>query len=171
MIEIRTEKPDDIPFIRRVHQQAFQPRLNEARLVELLRQADKMSLSWVALARGRVVGHVLFSPISFVPDQPAIHGLGLAPIAVLPEFQKRGMGGKLIVQGLQACQQSGYDLVVVLGDPHYYSRFGFSRARNYQLENEYDADEEFMVIELRAGALGGVAGLVKYQPEFKEAEC
>ena len=88
MIEIRAEKPEDIPFIQRVHQQAFQPRVNEARLVELLRQADKMPLSWVALAQGQVVGHVLFSPISFVPDQPAIHGLGLAPMAVLPEFQR-----------------------------------------------------------------------------------
>lgn len=171
MIEIRAEEPEDIPFIQQVHQQAFHPRLNEARLVELLRQASKMSQSWVAIAQGRVVGHVVFSPVTFVPDQPAIRGVGLAPIGVLPEFQRQGIGGKLIVHGLQACKHNGCDLVVVLGDPRYYTRFGFSGARRYQLENEYHADEEFMIIELRTGALHEVAALVKYQPEFKEAEC
>jgi putative acetyltransferase len=171
VIEIRAERPEDIPFIQQVHQQAFHPRLNEARLVELLRQANKISQSLVAIAQGQVVGHVMFSPITFVPDDPSIHGLGLAPMGVLPEFQRHGIGGKLIVQGLQACKQNGCDLVVVLGDPRYYARFGFLRARNYQLQNEYHVDEEFMVIELRVGALGGVGGLVKYQAEFTEAAC
>lgn len=168
MIEIRAERPEDIPAILYVHEQAFQPRPNEARLVELLRQADKAPISLVALSKGRVVGHVLFSPVMIVPGQLTIRSLGLAPIGVLPEFQKQGIGSKLIVQGLQDCQQSGYDLVVVLGDPRYYSRFGFVRAREHGLENEYDADEAFMVTELRAGALNGIKGLVKYQPEFNE---
>ena len=75
------------------------------------------------------------------------------------------------MQGLQDCRQSGYDLVVVLGDPHFSSRFGFLRAKDHRLGNEYNADEEFMVLELRAGALHGVTGMVKYQPEFKEAGC
>ena len=171
MIEICAEKFEDIPAIRHVHQQAFQPRLNEAHLVELLRQAHKTPVSLVALSDGRLIGHVLFSPIAFVPAQPTIRGLGLAPIGVLPEFQRQGIGSKLIVQGLQDCRQSGYDLVVVLGDPHFYSRFGFLRAKNHQLENEYNADEEFMVMELRAGALCGIKGMVKYQPEFKAAGC
>lgn len=171
VIEIRAEKPEDIPAIRQVHQQAFQPRLNEAHLVELLRQAHKTPVSMVALSEGRLVGHVLFSPITFVPAQPTIRGLGLAPIGVLPEFQKQGIGSKLIAQGLQDCQQSGYDLAVVLGDPHFYSRFGFSCAKDHQLGNEYNADAEFMVMELRAGALRGVKGMVKYQPEFKTAGC
>ena len=156
MIEICAEKFEDIPAIRHVHQQAFQPRLNEAHLVELLRQAHKTSISLVALSEARLVGHLLFSPIAFVPAQPTIRGLGLAPICILPEFQKQGIGSKLIVQGLQDCQQSGSDLVVVLGDPRFYSRFGFSRAKDHQLGNEYDADEEFMVMELQAGALHGV---------------
>ena len=171
MIKIRSEISDDIPLIRHVHQQAFQPRHNEARLVDLLREANKASFSLVALSNDQIVGHVLFSPVSFVPRQPMIRGLGLAPIAVLPEFQNQGIGGKLIVEGLQVCKHNGYDLSVVLGNPHYYSRFGFSRARDYQLDNEYGATDDFMAIEFRAGIFGRVKGLVKYQPEFKEADC
>lgn len=171
MIEIRAEKPEDIAAVRDIHQQAFQPSSNEARLVELLRQANKAPISLVALAEGRLIGHVLFSPVTFAPAQPAVHGLGLAPIGVLPEFQRKGIGSKLIAQGFQECKRSNYDLVVVLGDSHFYSRFGFSRAKDYQLENEYNADEEFRVLELQPGALQGIKGLVKYQPEFKEAGC
>ena len=167
-IDIRAEEPEDIPFIRRVHQRAFHPSPIEAELVDLLRQRHKMPQSWVAIAHGGVVGHVAFSAITLVPDHPAIGGLGLAPVGVLPEFQRQGIGEKLIVQGLAACKQSGCDVVVVLGDPRYYARFGFEDARRHQLENEYHAEEEFMVLELRPGALRDVRGLVKYQPEFTE---
>ncbi|MBI4316809.1 MAG: N-acetyltransferase [Chloroflexi bacterium] len=171
-MEIRAEEPEDIAAIRRAHQQAFHPSPNEACLVELLRQARKAPISLVALSEGQIVGHVLFSPIAIVPAPPAsIRGLGLAPIGVLPAFQKQGIGSKLIEQGLRDCRRSGYDWVVVLGDPHFYSRFGFARARAYQLENEYDADEEFMVMELRTGALRGIKGMLKYRPEFNEAGC
>ena len=171
MVEIRPEIREDIPFIRYVHEQAFHPSLNEARLVDLLREGNKTSISLVALADNQIVGHILFSPITFVPDQPTIHGLGLAPIGVLPAFQKKGIGGQLIREGLHACKQSGYDLVVVLGSPKYYPRFGFLRAKDYQLDNEYGASEAFMVMELQSGILGTIHGLVKYEPEFKEADC
>jgi putative acetyltransferase len=171
MVEIRPETPEDIPHIRRVHQQAFHPSLGEARLVDLLREANKASYSLVALVDRQVVGHVLFSPIALVPDQEGIRGLGLAPVGVLPAFQRQGIGAGLIREGLQACQGMGYDLVVVLGDPRYYSRFGFSRAKDYQLDNEYGAGEAFMVLEMRTGILGAIRGLVKYQPEFREAGC
>ena len=65
----------------------------------------------------------------------------------------------------------GCDFVVVLGDPHFYTRFGFERARTHQLDNEYGVDREFMVVELRAGALDGIKGTVKYEPEFNGAGC
>ena len=170
-IDIRPEEPEDIPFIRQVHQRAFHPSPIEARLVDLLRQRFKLPESWVATAHGGVIGHVAFSPITLVPDHPAIGGLGLAPVGVLPEFQRQGIGGTLIVRGLEACKQRGCDVVVVLGDPRYYARFGFEDARRYQLDNEYHAEDEFMVLELRSGALRDVRGLVKYQPEFTEVGC
>lgn len=171
MIEIRVERPQDAAAICELHLQAFHPSPHEARLVELLRQAHKTPISLVALAQGRLIGHILFSPITLVPAQPAVRGLGLAPVGVLPEFQRQGIGSQLIERGLQACQESGYDLVVVLGDPRYYMRFGFARAKAYGLENEYGADDAFMAVELRQGALDEVRGTVKYSPEFHEAGC
>ena len=171
MTEIRTERPEDVPSIQEVHRRAFEPSLRESRLVELLRTSNKVSQSLVAIVQDRVVGSVVFSPVTFVPDQPEIQALGLAPIAVLPEFQRQGIGSHLIVQALHVCKKNGCDLVVLLGAPGSYSRFGFASAKRYHLENEYGADDEFMVIELRAGALRSVAGLVKYQPEFNEAGC
>lgn len=170
-MKVRAERPRDIEAIRRLHLQAFQPSPHEARLVELLRQAHKATISLAALAQGQLVGHILFSPISFEPVQPALRGLGLAPLAVLPDFQRRGIGSQLIERGLQACQESGYDLVVVLGDPRYYMRFGFARAKAHGLDNEYGADEAFMVMELRKGALDGIKGMVKYASQFKQAGC
>jgi putative acetyltransferase len=170
-VKILPERPEDIGAIRHVHQQAFLPSANEAYLVELLREAKQVPISLVALWSGKLVGHILFSPISLVPAQLAIRGLALGPMGVLPEFQKQGIGSQLVVSGLQRCRRSGYDLVVVLGDPRFYSRFGFSCARDFQLENEYGVSEEFMVRGLHTGALDAVKGLVKYQPEFKKAGC
>jgi len=172
MIQVRTEEAEDIEAIREVHLRAFDPSPNEAELVDLLRQAGKALISLVALSEGQIIGHVLFSPVTIEPAPPSpLRGLGLAPIGVLPAFQRQGIGKKLIEQGLRDCERAGYDLVVVLGDPRYYSRFGFARAKAYQLENEYGADEAFRVFELRPGVLGNVRGMVKYQPEFQEAGC
>jgi putative acetyltransferase len=172
MITFRTEKLEDLAAIREVHLQAFSPSLNEAYLVDLLRKAGKALVSLVTLSDGQIVGHVLFSPVTIDPGPPGtLRGLGIAPIGVLPAFQRQGVGTKLIEHGLRDCERGGYDLVVVLGDPRYYSRFGFARAKAYELENEYGADEAFRVLELRPGVLRGVSGTVKYQPEFREAEC
>jgi putative acetyltransferase len=99
---------------------------------------------------------VLFSPVT-----PGT-GLGLAPVAVKPAHRRKGIAAALIREGLGQC--SGY--VVVLGDPAYYRRFGFRLARDFGLENEYGADEEFMVLEAGPGALRGLTGLVKYREEF-----
>ena len=98
-------------------------------------------------------------------------GLGLAPLAVLPEYQRRGIGSSLVTKGLEECRKKGCDIAVVLGDIHFYTRFGFKRARLYGLTNEYNVDENFMALELEEGTLNSVSGLVKYQPEFKEAEA
>lgn len=118
-----------------------------------------------------MVGHILFSSVKLTPNPMGLLGLGLAPIGVLPEYQSRGIGSKLIIEGLEVCQRKGFDFSVVLGAPSYYSRFGFRRASDYFLENEYSVDEEFMVVELRKGVLKHLSGLVKYQPEFFYANC
>ena len=92
-------------------------------------------------------------------------------MSVLPEFQKTGIGSQLVRHGLAACQRAGCDVVVVLGHVQYYPRFGFSRAKDHGLENEYQAEDAFMVLELKKGVLQTIGGLVQFAPEFREAGC
>ena len=170
MIEIRSERPEDATAVRHVHEAAF-GRSNEATLVELLRKANKALISLVAVNDGLIVGHILFSPVTVADAPEDFRAAGLAPVGVLPAFQKIGIGSRLIREGLLDCKRDGYDAVVVLGDPRYYSRFGFLRASDHQLDNEYHAHEAFMVTELREAALQEVRGLVKYPSEFRAAGC
>ena len=170
MTEIRPEHPDDVAAIRDVNERAFGSP-GEAELVDKLRAANKAVVSLVAQRGDQVVGHILFSPITVTNAPGSFRGVGLAPMSVLPEFQNTGIGSRLVREGLVACQQAGYDVVVVLGHVDYYPRFGFATAKDYGLDNEYDAADAFMVLELRKGALEGINGLVKFAPEFHEAGC
>ena len=170
MIEIRNETPTDYDAIREVNERAFGGTA-EAQLVDLLRAAKMAAVSLVALNQGHVVGHIMFSPVTITQTPENFRGVGLAPMSVLPEFQNQGIGSKLVRNGLEACKQKGYDAVVVLGHTKYYPRFGFSRAKDHGLDNEYNELESFMVLELKQGALRMISGLVKYAPEFIEAGC
>ena len=112
---------------------------------------------------------MLFSPVQIGgrgSDLPKM--VGLAPVGVLPEYQGRGIGSRLIREGLDACREAGYGAAVVLGEPGYYSRFGFERASGKGLGNEYGVDEYFMVVELINGTLDSVSGTVRYRDEFRE---
>ena len=144
-----------------MHVSAFQTDA-EARLVDALRRDGKALVSLVATLENEVVGHVLFSPVHV----ESIRGVGLAPLAVRPEHQRKGIGAALIEAGIQACRSAGHGYAVVLGDPRYYERFGFRRASAAGLENEYGVDEEFMVLHLEPGALRAIRGVVRYGPEF-----
>ena len=166
MLTIREENENDCAAIRRLLESAFDGP-DEARLVERLREAGQAVISLVAVEGQQVVGHVLFSPMTLEPEQPALHILGLAPLAVLPADQERGIGSRLVNEGLVRCRMAGCDAVFVLGHSSYYPRFGFRRVSEYKLDNEYGADEAFLVMELKEGALSRVAGLVKYRPEFE----
>jgi len=166
MIVVRTEKTEDHKSVRRVNELAFeQP--NEADLVDALRANARPYISLVAVIDEQVVGHIFFSPVSVESDTSAFTAMGLAPMAVLPEYQNQGIGSQLVREGLKECERLGQYIVVVLGHPNYYPRFGFGPASLKGLRSEYDVpDEVFMVLELREGALGGRRGLVKYHPEF-----
>jgi putative acetyltransferase len=168
MIIVRPEKSEDIPAIRIVNEMAF-GRPEEADLVDALRRNGKAAISLVAEADGRVVGHILFSAVTIQSNETVLMGIGLAPMAVVPERQNQGVGSILVEHGLRRCREEGHPFVVVLGHPQYYPRFGFVPAGRFGIKSEYDvADEVFMVMELREGALSGCAGVVKYQPEFNE---
>ena len=165
-LQIRDERVGDEAAIRRLHCEAFGGDL-EARLVDLLRARGRVAMSRVALAEGNIVGHVLLSPVT-IEDNAGVRALGLAPVAVLPQFQRTGIGSQLITDALRICAGDGYELVVLVGEPKYYGRFGFRSAKTFGLDNEYGVNDEFMVRELREGCLNGIRGLVRYAPEFSE---
>jgi putative hydrolase of the HAD superfamily len=169
-VTIRQELPEDISAIHHVNRRAF-PQETEANLVDLIRERGKLTLSLVAVNGAEVVGHILFSPVTLQPSQNGLRGLGIGPVAVVPEMQGKGFGSRLIEAGLNICRERGYDFIVLLGDPRYYSRFGFIPAAEFGLDNEYGAGEEFQARELKPGILKGTRALVRYVAEFNEVGC
>jgi putative acetyltransferase len=168
MLVVRAEVPGDIPTIRRINESAFE-RPNEGDLVDALRRAAGTYLSLVAEQNGKVVGHILFTEVRVESDAGSWNAVGLAPMAVVPEYQRQAIGSLLVRSGLDACARQGHTLVVVLGHPTYYPRFGFVPAAPKGLRCEYTVpDEVFMVAELVPGALNGRGGLVRYRPEFSK---
>ncbi len=166
MATIRRERPEDIPWIRAVNERAFgQP--DEAALVDAVRARGERTISLVAVDNGRLVGHILFTPVTIHAPDRACEAAGLAPMGVDPDYQGRGFGGRLVVQGLDRCRESGYRIAVVLGHPTYYPRFGFVPARLHGIRFALDVpDDAFMVIELEPGALDGCTGVARYAAEF-----
>lgn len=138
----------------------------EANLVDALREQAQPLVSLVAEDDGAIVGHILFSPVS-LSGHPALRIMGLGPMAVAPEHQRKGTGSALVRAGLERCKQRGFGAVVVLGHPAYYPRFGFSSSARFGLGCEYDVPEEvFMVVELQPGFLRGASGKVMYHAAF-----
>jgi putative acetyltransferase len=162
---VRPERIGDQDAIRVVHTASF-PTAAEARLVDALRTAGRLDISLVAETAGEVVGHVAFSPVT-LPG--TVGGGGLAPVAVLPAFRRRGIAAALVREGLAACA-SRYAFVVVLGDPRYYGRFGFLPASRWRLRDEYGGGDAFQALELRPGAIPAGGGVVRYCPEFALVE-
>jgi putative acetyltransferase len=177
-MEVRAEKPEDLEAIRRVNVASF-GRDSEADLVDHLRGAAS-TVSFVAVESEQIVGHIFFSPVAILQSGRSANVgecagdlliLALAPVAVLPEYQRQGIGSLLIQHGLEECIQLGFKAVVVLGSPTYYPRFGFIPAKKKGLGCEYPVpDEAFMVLELESGALEGCAGMVEYRAEFNQLE-
>ena len=139
-IIIQKETPKNYPEVQELLRACFK-RDGEGNLVNALRSNDRTILSLVAVQNGEeVVGHVMFTPITTSPLS-ATTGLGLAPLAVKPEYQKQGIGAKLVEEGLRMCAELEYDYVVLLGNPKYYQRFGFKKASDFGMQNEYGVDE------------------------------
>lgn len=163
---IREEAPGDETAIHRVNAAAFETDA-EARLVDTLRDAQALTLSLVAEVDGEIVGHIAFSPVTVTSNGEIFHGVGLAPMAVLPTRQRSGLGGQLIAEGLRLLREREHPFCVVLGHASYYPRHGFVRASLLGIRWEHDVpDEVFFVQELIEGGLRGVRGVVRYRPEL-----
>ena len=164
-MEIRAEKENDRDSVYAVNVSAFETP-SEGKLVDVLREQAQPVVSLVAEEKGKVVGHIMFSRVS-LPEYPNLKMMGLGPMAVAPEHQRKGIGSALIGVGLEQCKQLGFAAVVVLGHPEYYPRFGFSSSSRFGIESEYEVPEEvFMAMELQPGILKGKTGKVKYHAAF-----
>jgi putative acetyltransferase len=165
---IRSERPEDIPGIFEVNLQAF-GQDGEARLVNALREDGDYNpeLSLVAIHGDRIIGHILFPPITIVSGTTETAAVALAPLAVHQDFQCLGIGAALIEEGLKECQRLGHRIVVVVGHPTYYPRFGFTIARELGISAPFPCpDEALMALSLEIGALDGVCGIVRYPQAF-----
>lgn len=162
---IRPETAPDREAVARVNHLAF-GQDEEARIVDGLRDGGFARLSLVAELDGQVVGHILFSDLSILTDGGTVPALSLAPMAVRPEFQQRGIGSRLVREGLEACRGAGHRIIVVLGHTHFYPRFGFSAKLAEPLLSPFGGHDAWMAVELVPGALQGVRGWVRYSPPF-----
>jgi putative acetyltransferase len=162
---IRTEEPKDWVAVHAVNASAFATPA-EANLVDVLRKEAYPFVSLVAEDNEAVVGHIMFSPVS-LSGHPNLKIMGLGPMAVAPEYQRKSIGSALVRTGLERCKQLGFGAVVVLGHPEYYPRFGFSPSTRFGIGCEYEVPEDvFMVMELQPGYLHSATGTIKYHAAF-----
>jgi putative acetyltransferase len=170
MIDIREERAGDMPAVRSLNERAFGQPI-EADLIDNLRRGCPGLLSLVAEDGKRIIGHILFSPAVVENPKGPVTGMGLAPMAVLPERQRQGIGSAMVERGLDILRARGCPFVIVLGHPPYYPRFGFEPAARRGLKCQWDGipDEAFMVMVLDPEAMAGVSGTARYRPEFDAA--
>lgn len=162
---IRLEAPGDQAAIRAIHLAAF-PSDGEANLVDALRADGDVIISLVIEVDGEAAGHALFSQLSITRDGDAIKGAAFAPLAVLEQWQRQGLAAALIWAGLDRLRGAGYDVVIVLGDPDYYGRFGFSAAVAEAFPSVYSGVDEYQALELTPGIGAAGPSSVTYPPAF-----
>ncbi|UCG78888.1 MAG: N-acetyltransferase [Nitrospirota bacterium] len=167
---VRAEKKEDREGIGKICGDAFgQP--NEGVLVEKLRERREFvaELSLVAEHEGRIIGHALFFPVMIRMKKGEIETLALAPLSVHPDFQRKGVGARLVQEGVDAAKKLGYRSVIVVGHPEYYPMFGFRPASEWGIRAPFDVpDKAVMALELVEGALKNSSGTIDYPEEFSE---
>jgi putative acetyltransferase len=162
LIDIREELPSDVTSIREVNRRAFEQE-QEGKIVDALRSNGAALLSLVATLRDQVVGHIMYSPLSI----GQVTGSGLGPMAVIPEYQRQGIGSKLVMAGNEKLKIAGCPFVIVVGHASYYSRFGFKPASRRGITCEWEVpDDVFMLLLLDEAVMRNVSGVAKYRHEF-----
>lgn len=160
-LEIRPETDEDCKAVWSLNRAAFEAE-DEANLVDSLRDGGYVEVSLVAEVDGEIVGHILFSRLAVSTRVGTVDALSLAPMAVLPSHQRQGIGSKLVEAGLEACRVRAHKIVVVLGDPDFYPRFGFSAKLARPLESPFGGGEAWMAWSLcrvRWKALSGKSSI------------
>jgi putative acetyltransferase len=167
MVTIRKEQLDDIDAVHVVNERAF-GQSTEAVIVDSIRAACPEAVSLVALDGNQVVGHILFSPVFASGEKGSVQGMGLGPMAVVPERQGQGIGSMLVRTGIETMRERDCPFIIVIGYPEYYPRFGFRPASQYGLSCQWDGvpDNTFMALVLDEGAMARVSGIVRYRDEF-----
>jgi len=169
-IIIRQESREDLVRIKEINDRAFEQE-DESCLVDKLRKKDQFipELSLVAEADETVVGHILFYPVIINSANQKHTTLSLGPMSVLSEYQKKGIGGKLINEGLKRAKKFGFRSVIVVGHPEYYPKFGFTKASKWSIKVPFEVpDEVFMALEIVEGELQDKSGIIEYPVEFME---
>ncbi len=168
MLEIRQENKNDYEQVYNVVKTAFENAEhsdgNEQDLVNNLRKSDSFipELSLVAVKDNKIVGHILFTKIKIGKYEE----LALAPLAVLPKYQRQGIGKKLIETGHKIAKKLGYNYSIVLGSEKYYPKFGYTSAIDYGIKAPFEVpNENFMAIKLKDTEVE-IKGTVQYAKEF-----
>ncbi len=173
MLLIRQEKKSEhretVEVIRKAFEKEEYSDKTEHVLVQNLRRCSAFvpELSIVAVAKKRIVGHILFTRISIGVNESSDEWLALAPVSVLPEVQNQGIGGLLIEYGHKRAIDLGFKAIHVIGHENYYPRFGYEMASKHDISPSFEVPEaNNMIIELMPGSLDGVNGEIKYAPPF-----
>lgn len=170
MIIIREESKNDLIAIKQINDKAFgQP--EEGKVIDKLRESDSQVLSLVAEIDNNIVGHIFYSTAVLKGNNERIAGMGLAPMAVLPEYQNQGIGKLLINESLNIIKKKPVPFIIVLGHEDYYPKFGFEVASKYNIKCQWDGvpNEAFMIMILDKEKMSNVHGVAKYRDEWNEA--
>lgn len=172
---IRQEENRDFDSVFDLIEKAFKDEKfsdhKEQFLVERLRKSKAFipELSIVAEIEGEIVGYILVTKLKIKNTTSEFKSLALAPVSVLPEFQGKEIGSKLIIESHKKAKELGYKSIVLLGHEKYYPKFGYKQADKYGIELPFEVPKEnCMVIELVKEGLKGINGIVEYPKEFNE---
>jgi putative acetyltransferase len=167
---IRQEAEEDIAGIHALHTLAFEQSL-EADIVDALRKNCDDLLSLVADEGGKIIGHILFSPAEIEGPHGVIKGMALAPMAVLADMRRKGVGTRLVKHGLVQLMRARCPFIIVVGRPDYYTHFGFGPASNFGIKCQWEnvPDEAFMILWIDKSKIDGVSGVARFREEFNEA--
>lgn len=175
MLTIREEEIKDYNEVEKVVEESFKTAefsdKDEHNLVRRLRNSNEFikELSLIVEEENKILGHVLLTKALINGEDTSFEALALAPLAVLPEYQKSGIGKKLMNKAIERARELGYKSIVVLGHEKYYPKFGFEKASKYGVKAPFEVpDEAYMILELLPGGLNGVSGIVEYSKAFFE---